>query len=265
MSSARLVFMLGGHDLEMATIRELLSAHAPCRCLDKGLSWGAKASDYADDIRSSISLGQVPVLVELDDDLGLNGPAEKDGPPHRAILVDHHGRLAGKDQPTSLHQVFSLLELAPALWTRWFELVAANDRGYIPALLECGATRDEIVKVRAADRAAQGITLEQEEQGERAVRTRQVLARGRLTVVALPHNRCAAVADRLEPEMGGPGYENLLIISPGSVNIFGLGSLIIDLSREFPEGYFGGALPDRGFWGHPLPLPTVLAFVLHHL
>ena len=172
---------------------------------------------------------------------------------------------AGKDQPTSLHQVFSLLELDPSIWTRWFDLVAANDRGYVPAMVELGATRDEIVRIRAADRAAQGITAEQDQQGERALRTMQVLAEGRLSFVALPHDRTAAVADRLEPALGGAGYENLLILGPETVNVFGIGSLIRALCRQFPDGWFGGSLPDRGFWGHSTPLSTVLAFVLNHL
>ena len=59
-------------------------------------------------------------------------------------------------------------------------------------------------KVRAADRAAQGITPGHEETGAMAVRHARTLAGGLLTVVTLPHNRCAVVADRMEEALGGP-------------------------------------------------------------
>ena len=51
-------------------------------------------------------------------------------------------------------------------------------------------------------------------------------------------------------ELGGPGFENLLVISPTEVNFFGRGSLVGRLGEEFPGGWSGGALPERGFWGH---------------
>ncbi len=42
------------------------------------------------------------------------------------------------------------------------QLVAANDRGYIPAMLEAGASESEIACIRSLDRAAQGISAEDE-------------------------------------------------------------------------------------------------------
>ena len=262
MRSNRLVFFLGGHDLEMITIRDVLADQAPGRWHDKGLGWGAKASAYADEIRATIAGGQVPVLIEMEDDLGLTRDGGPGTDPSRVILVDHHGPRAGKDQPTSLHQVFGLLGLDPQSWTRWFDLVAANDRGYIPTMLEIGASRDEIVRVRAADRAAQGITAEQETQGEKAHETAQFLARGRLTVVGLPHDRTAVVADRLALNPGRPGPENLFILGRDSIHFFGEGRLVLSLNRAFPGGWYGGSLPDRGFWGHRTPMPDALAHLL---
>ncbi|MDQ3960178.1 MAG: hypothetical protein M3255_07855 [Pseudomonadota bacterium] len=108
------------------------------------------------------------MLIELQDDLGLD--------PERVVVIDHHGERVGADQPTSLHQVFDLLGLPSTRWSRWCELVAANDLGYIPTMREAGATQKEIVKVRAADRAAQGITAEEETQGAQAVAQAEVRA-----------------------------------------------------------------------------------------
>ena len=161
--------------------------------------------------------------------------------------------------------MFTLLGLPGERWTRWFELVAANDRGYIPALLDMGATPEEIVKVRTADRAAQGITPEEEAAGERAVAQAKTLAGGLLTVVHLPHARTATVTDRLQPELGGPGYQNLLVYCPEQLNFFGAGQLVLALHHRFQNGWYGGALPARGFWGHDAPVPDVLPFLLDRL
>lgn len=252
-----LIFFLGGHDLEMVTIRDLLLEVAPDRFHDKGLPWGARASEYKEEIEACLARGELPVLVELENDFGLDLD--------RVLLIDHHGHRADSDLPTSLHQVFDLLRLPSGKWTWWHELVAANDRGYIPALLEIRATEDEIVKVRAADRAAQGISAAEEAAAEMAVTQARTFAAGLLTLVQIPHTRTAAVTDRLEPALGGPGYRNLLVISPEEVSFFGSGELVYALHKTFPGGWYGGALPTRGFWGHGEPMPDVLPFLLGYL
>lgn len=250
------LFLLGGHDLEMLTIRELLQANNAC-FIDMGLGWGAVASAYQPEIEVALKAGKTPVLVELVDDLGLEG---------EVVSIDHHGPLAGAEMPTSLHQVFALLKLPPEDWTRRMELVAANDRGHIRGMLAVGATLEEISAIRAADRAAQGTTQEQEEQAVAAVRVVQALCNGRLTVVRLPHNRAAAVADRLAPELGGGGSENLLVISPDELNFYGSGQLVHLLDRTFPGGWYGGSLPERGFWGYAgTPLPDLLTLLQREL
>ena len=62
-------FFLGGRDLEMVTIRDLLATEAPERFFDKGLGWGAKASAYREEIDRILSTNATPVLVELIDDV----------------------------------------------------------------------------------------------------------------------------------------------------------------------------------------------------
>lgn len=250
----RIHFFLGGQDLEMVTIRDLLEQTAAAAYCDKRLRWGAAASAYRHEIDRCLTEGRTPVLVELTDDVGLD--------PARVIVVDHHGLLSGAGAPSSLEQVFRLLALPEERWTRWFDLVAANDIGYIPALQELGATADEITRIRAADRAAQGITPEEEVQGEHAAAARQVLAGGRLTIVDLGHCCTAAAVDRLHPALGGPGYENLLVRCPEEVNFFGAGELVRALDARFPGGWYGGALPERGFWGHSGRLPEALPMLV---
>lgn len=240
--SDRLMFFLGGHDLEMLTIRELLEQEAPGRFHDQRLGWGARASSYRGAIQTALAAGATPVLVELEDDL--------DPSVRPLLIVDHHGPLAGREAPTALHQVFRLLDLGPERWTRWFDLVAANDRGYIPAMKAIGASPREIAAIRAADRRAQGITDAEEAAAEEAVRHHtEIDAGGELTVVRLPHARTAAVTDRLHPELGGPGYRNLLVLGSGEANFFGDGHIVAALADAFPAAWYGGALPDQGFWG----------------
>lgn len=239
-------FFLGGADLEMLTIRRLLEAHAPGAFTDKGLAWGAALSAYRDEMTAAIARGAVPVGVELTDDLAPDDPVR----PHLR-LVDHHGPLAGADRPTSLHQVFALLALPPTLWTREHDLVAANDRGHIAAMLALDppATPAEIAAIRAADRAAQGVTPAEEADAKAAIVARATLAGGGLTVLTLGVDRSTAAADLMEPALGGPGYRNLLVVMPTKLGFYGVGDAVRALNGAFPGGWYGGALPERGFWG----------------
>ncbi|MBL8300689.1 MAG: hypothetical protein JNN30_20305 [Rhodanobacteraceae bacterium] len=235
-------YFLGGRDLEMRAIAELLAVHAPGRYADHGLAWGARASDYAQPLRTCLAAGQQPVLVELAWDL-------PDIPVDRVVLIDHHGAAAGISAPTSLEQVFARLQLPASAWTRRLALIAANDRGHVHAMQALGASLSEMQAIRAADRAAQGIEESHERAAELAVAARERLCSGVL-VVRLPHGRAATVTDRLDATLGGPGYENLLVISPQELNFYGNGQTIARLDATFPGGWYGGELPQRGYWGH---------------
>lgn len=235
------LFLCGGHDLEMQTIIELLRDHVPAeQVVDLDLSWGACASAYAAQIETAGSRGLIPLLIELTIDVVL---------PPNSIVIDHHNERAGVNQPTSLEQIFRLLELPSREWTRWHALVAANDRGYLPELARIGATRDEMLEIRAADRRAQKITDEDEQIAAQAIRDRTDEFNGELTIVRLSHSRTSAVADRMEPLLGGPGYQNLIVSCPSELTLFGRGDLIQILRSRFPDSWCGGALPERGFWG----------------
>jgi hypothetical protein len=98
-----------------------------------------------------------------------------------------------------------------------------------------------------SDRQAQGVISEEERAASAAIERGRWRAENRLFVVDLPHGKTAAVADRLAAGEREP--ENLLIISPGEVNFFGRGELVRALDRKYPDGWLGGALPQRGFWG----------------
>lgn len=249
----RYAFFLGGRDLEMVTIAALLHERQAAgdariaRVADAGLAWGARASDYGGQIAAAAARGEVPVLVELTADIPL---------PPGTIEIDHHG--ARSAEPPALRQVFDLLALRDSGWTRERALVAANDSGHVTGMRAMGATDEDIRRIRAADRAAQGITPEEEAEGLRALAARRAALEGTLWVIRLDHGRSATVADPLALEGDG---RDLLLLSPGSTQFFGAGARIARLDAAFPGGWRGGALPLRGFWGlaRPLDETAVLA------
>lgn len=249
-------FFLGGYDLEMRTIRELIEQHTDATIHDKHLSWGASASDYRHEIEVALDEGEIPVLIELKLDLDL--------PEDKICIIDHHGPSSGHDKPTCLEQVFKLLNLPQHLWTRRLALVAANDRGYIPAMKELGATPEEIQLIRLQDRQAQGISEEEEQAAIAALGCLEYLCDGRLAVARLPHNKTAALVDRLQPEAGGTGIQNILVISPDEINFFGEGKAVLALAERYPQGWYGGDLPVKGFWGmadKELPAKSLVLFL----
>ena len=248
------VFFLGGRDLEMVTIADLLHRHGRT-VVDHGLGWGAKASHYVDDIRKTYARGGRVVLVELELDLGPAPDFEvksdvgiDPGSTHRVVVIDHHDDRAGENAPSSLRQVFEHLGLDDADWTREFELVAANDVGGPRSMRATGATLDEMRDIRRRDRAAQGVTEAEETAACDASDKRETRLDGRLTIVRLDHARTACVADELDEDLGGPGYRNLLIFSPQEANLYGEGRLVEALHERL-GGWKGGVLPHQGFWG----------------
>ncbi len=238
-----LAFFLGGHDLEMLIIRELLLLHRDkASFCDKHLAWGARLSNYGDEIAAAAERHAVPVAIELADDMPTDWP-----PRAGLVAVDHHG--ARHREASALRQVFDLLQLPESQWTRDFELAAANDTGHVRELRRIGASHAEIADIRRCDRAAQGITADQEREGLEALRRAEVSPGGRLLIVVLANGRSAAVTDPLHLEAG---FESLprqvLILSPEADMFFGARSVIDMLRERFPRGFSGGQGED-GFFG----------------
>jgi hypothetical protein len=249
-TSRRLRFFLGGRDLEMATIADLvtrtLSAEA---VVDAGAGWGAAASLYRDAIAQAARSGVTPALVELVRDIDL---------PQGAIEIDHHGARAS--EPTALEQAFALLGLPASAWTREFALVAANDRAHVAGLRALGATPAEIARIRAADRAAQGITPAEERAGAAALARARRLHDGALLFVEAPHDRLATIVDPLAEANATPPH--LLVAGPGEIAYSGGWVAAAALDAALPGGWRGGDPPATGFWGRrraPGDVETALA------
>jgi hypothetical protein len=220
-------FFLGGKDLEMVRIREILE-EAGVPFADGGFNWGAKASSYKNLI-NEVAQKSTPVLVELDVDFQL---------PAGCLVVDHHGNNSGK--PASVLQVLALLDRKP---TRWDELVAANDAAWIPGLIAMGAMPDEINAVRAKDREAQGITEIQEKEAWAALQG-SVGKIGDILVIRLSHSKTATIGDRLalaamKEGKSVPPY--IVFSGDGEINFSGPGKIASALDKKFPGGWSGGA------------------------
>ena len=256
-NNSNMVVMLGGYDAEMLAIADACR-EAGVAVVDKLLGWGASASAYAEEIAAAVSEDKTPVLVELALDMEL---------PEGVIVVDHHNENAGK--PASILQVLDLLGAEP---TRRQQLIAANDCGYIPAMLAIGATPEEVAAVRLADGSAQGITPEQESEAERAIAAAETV--NGVTIIKMAHSKTATVCDRLF----NPNQEQRLLIlsEDGESNFFGNGELCRllqgeDTGAKTAEGYtiyshfggwIGGNLPTSGFWGGYADQNEVEKFVI---
>lgn len=222
------VFFLGGYDLEMITIRDLV-ASTGTGFYDAKLAWGAKASDYRTLIELAHSDGRTPVLVELEVDFEL---------PASAIVIDHHGNRFSEE--ASILQTIKLLGLTS---TREHLLIAANDSGYIPAMQAMGATQAEIDSIRLRDRQAQGVTEIMEMQAEHAISTSFEDTHG-TKVVYLANKKPSTVTDRLFTSWPD-GKQNLLVICQvmnevEGYDYYGRGDLCKALKEKFAPDSWGG-------------------------
>jgi hypothetical protein len=198
-------FLLGGHDLEILEIRDMIDEAGYIHIidfLDKGLNWGAALSTYS--YNRQFHPRRINVCIELAEDIK---------PPKRYLRIDHHNELA--DRPSSIEQVAELLGVE---LNRWQQLVAANDKNYIPGMQAIGATPEEIVAIRRADREAQGATLEHETLAEDSIKAnlRCVNVQTKAYVVRSLGDRFSCIVDRL---FGS--YNTLLIYSDEELTYYG--------------------------------------------
>ncbi len=145
MNRDKIVFLLGGYDLEMMAIKKILK-HEQIEFVDTNLLWGAKLSEYKNELdrfRDYRIYG-----IELEEDIT---------PPKNYYRIDHHNDFWAKE--ASIIQVLKLLGKKA---TREQELIAQNDIGHIEAMRCFGATEDEIKEIRKRDRTAQGVTPQDE-------------------------------------------------------------------------------------------------------
>lgn len=217
-------FLLGGYDLEMLTIRQMLEGTEGCIIEDKHLNWdNAWLSAYREELSQDANCNIYG--IELREDIPL---------PSGYCRIDHHNDWA--DKPSSLEQVAEVLGVE---LTKYQQIVAANDKGYIPAMEALGASQEEINEIRRADRVAQGVTEEDEALAEKSIAENMSVYEG-LTVVRAFSPRFSPICDRLFP------YQRLLIYTDAEWLFYGEGTakLVSVLAKEIQQGkvYYGGGV-----------------------
>ncbi|NTW15368.1 MAG: hypothetical protein HGA38_03285 [Candidatus Moranbacteria bacterium] len=215
---------------------------------NKNLAWGAKASDYREEIARAVADGYIPVLIELVIDIDL---------PEGAIDINHHD--ARSTEPASILQALDLLGIEP---TRHDLLVATNDSGFLHGLLRFGATTAEIAEVRAEERRVQAITAEQEEQAIAALRDMRIeeingVALG--IVDNLPHSRFAPVSDHAFAEGQVDCLVSVCRGEEGSheIQFEWYPELVRALAEKYPDSWSGGQ-----YWGSYADPDEVICFIL---
>ncbi len=196
------IFLLGGHDLEMSEIKHILDERK-IKYFDAGLTWdNALLSHYEEELELYAN-DPLHVIygVELRE-------SESDVIPLNYYRVRHDNECI--NFPTSLEQVASLLDYPLTDRQRY---IAANDKGYIPAMLSAGATQDEIAEILRLDRLEQGITQIDIDMAEQAI-LGKAMEEGVMIVKSLT-KRFSSICDRLFP------YERLIIYSDNELVYYG--------------------------------------------
>lgn len=215
-------FLLGGYDLEMQEIEQLLIEHN-CSYSNASLNWqNAHLSQYAPEISQFSNSGIKIYGIELFEDIT---------PPPNYIRIDHHNDFSNR--PSSLIQVAELLNIT---LSRHQQLVAANDVGYIPAMMSLGASNEEINTIRRADRHAQGVTESEEKLAIKSINN--LVRYNDLIIVKSLSSKFSPICDRLFP------YKALLIFTDHELTYYG--SLVPTLKLLFEDHikshkiYYGG-------------------------
>ncbi len=241
------VFFLGGMDAEMSRIKELLTIHKQ-KFFCKGLPWNdAKASCYLEEF-NLLKSSETPVLIELNIDCKI---------PQNSIVIDPIGESWAK---SSLFQICDMIGHRPINIDLF---ISANDHGWIPAMYNVGASKEDVAAIRQAERIAQGITQEHENEAIRAIANKTCV--NGVTIVRMNHSKCAPVTDRLyDPSIP----QNLLILSDdGEVNYFGNGMLCQILKDKF-QGWAGGSglgnENEIAFWGGYPNHEDILKFITEY-
>lgn len=215
------IFLLGGHDLEMQEIRNLLTLQGE-RFVDKNLNWrNSNLSAYAEIIATEPDSDFYG--IELHEDYPL---------PKHYTRIDHHNDY--NNRPASILQVAEIIGVTP---DRHMLLVAANDAGYIPAMKALEATDEEIDDIRQKDRKAQGVSEEEEQQAKKAVETANMSYPG-LVIVKEHNDKFSPVVDRLSNTYP---YHSYVVYNETSICTYGsIASSFRDYYHDSKKLYYGG-------------------------
>ena len=206
------IFLLGGCDLEMAVIKRLLKKYNQ-RFIDKNLKWGAKLSDYKEEIEKFKD--EMIYTIELIPDIEVKN----------IILIDHHNDDYVK--PSSLEQVASLFNHKLTLFEK---AVALNDKGYIYEMLKNNINLSDIKRIRKLDRRAQGVS-KKEEKAAKNIKLERILY--------FPYEHFSPLTDRIFFEKG---WRKFIIYNDNLTMFYGF-------DNKFLKKVLEGFNIKPNFWG----------------
>ena len=212
MGLLRRAFLLGGCDLEMATIKKILSRYNQ-KFFNKNLSWGAKLSSYKNHFNEPFAFYGIELIEDVP-------------PPPNYHTIDHHNELL--NNPSSIEQMCEILGIK---LSRFYKAVSLNDAGYIPALKE-GGFEHHIQSIRRLDRAAQGVQREDEEA------LFEIKNLKNLVVVYTKTTRFSPIVDKLYGT-----YSNLLVYNDNEFTFYGDENVVEkfkDKALYYSKNFFGG-------------------------
>jgi hypothetical protein len=219
-----IVFLLGGYDLEMVEIKNILQQHSK-HYIDKKLSWGAKLSSYKDVLNDTTIYYGIELIEDIE-------------PPKNYITIDHHND--NQNKKSSIEQVADLLHIK---LSRYQQLVALNDSGYIPAMQKYGATEVEIDYIRQKDRKIQGATQEDEILAKISIEN--ATKKNQIFIIEAQTSIFSTITDRLYGK-----EENILLYNDNKLVYYGknIQKLIKQFQKDIQKQkmYYGG---NFGFFG----------------
>ena len=163
--------------------------------------------------------------------------------------IDHHV-YEGDDRSNPLSSIEQVAQFIGHKLTINEQFIAANDKGYIPAMQELGKLmwmseseiESKIKEIRAADREVQGAAPFYEQTKEDI---KNIVIENGLAILPLSHDRCSCATDLLYGK-----YDNLLIITrSGGCNFYGSNKFCKRLQEKF-GGYSGTGYDNSGYWGN---------------
>lgn len=240
------VFLLGGGDLEMKTIKDILKKSSDYVMVDKDLKWDdALLSKYAEELVQYSSDDYKIYGIELRADITV---------PKNYIRIDHHNDL--QNMPSALEQIAKIIQHE---LTDEEKLIVANDKGYYPGMKEyLDKTYPEMTEedkkcmmyeIRKRDRAAQGVTEEQEEKAKEFYMYSENTDFATFVQVNkdIPFS---SIADALWP------YERLVIYNKEKTNLCFYGKEALEIleyiskkTHKRSDNYFYSGGGPNGYWG----------------
>jgi hypothetical protein len=227
------LWVVPANDLEAEEIIRLLQERRQ-RVLVSRQRWGATWTGLEPEIIEQLRVEPGASIIGVE----LGGPN-----PFGAVNIDHH-RYRDEDrfqEKSSLEQVAERLGLELGRRQR---MAAVNDRSYIAGLRRefPDLTAEELAAVRSADRRAQGVTPEQEEQARRDVAGARV-ENGRC-LLELRTRPISAHFDFLLLERGA---EEVLATSPELWQYTGPRARVFR-EQEWVENHWSGGEAEAGYF-----------------